>query len=87
MADKSPTRTGARRFESKALDLPMVPEYDRAAIKALRERFEISQATLAMVLNTSLSTVKQWEMGAKRPSGTSAKLLDVLGRKGLDALS
>lgn len=35
-----------------------VPGYDSAAIKALRERFQISQATLAAILNTSLATVK-----------------------------
>jgi len=41
---------------------------------------------LASVLNTSLSTVRQWEIGNKHPSGPSRKLLDLLERKGLDAL-
>jgi putative transcriptional regulator len=38
------------------------------------------------ILNTSLSTVRQWEIGQKRPGGTSLKLLDLLDRKGLEAL-
>jgi len=69
-----------------ALCLTPVPEYSSAAIKAVRERYKISQAVLASVLNTSLSTVRQWEIGLKHPSGPSAKLLDLLDRKGLEAL-
>jgi putative transcriptional regulator len=33
-----------------------------------------------------LSTVRQWEIGEKRPSGPSVKLLNLLDRKGLQAL-
>lgn len=69
-----------------ALCLTPVPEYSSDAIKAVRERYKISQAVLAAVLNTSLSTVRQWEIGQKHPSGPSAKLLDLLDRKGLEAL-
>ena len=60
--------------------------HDEKQIVALRARFNIRQAVLASLLNTSLSTVRQWESGAKRPSGPSLKLLDLLGRKGLEAL-
>ncbi len=41
---------------------------------------------MAAVLNTSLSTVRQWEIGEKQPSGPSLKLLNLLGRKGIEAL-
>jgi len=60
--------------------------YSKTKIRALRDRHQLSQAMLAAVLNTSLSTVRQWEIGEKRPSGPSLKLLDLLDRKGLDAL-
>jgi putative transcriptional regulator len=63
-----------------------VPEYDAEKIKALRERYQLSQAVLASVLNTSLSTVRQWEIGKKHPSGPSQKLLNLLDRKGLETL-
>jgi putative transcriptional regulator len=33
-----------------------------------------------------LSTVRQWEIGQKRPSGPSLEFLDLLDRKGLEAL-
>jgi putative transcriptional regulator len=41
---------------------------------------------LAAVLNTSLSTVQKWEIGEKHPSGSSLKLLNLLERKGLEAV-
>jgi putative transcriptional regulator len=63
-----------------------IPEYDSEKIRALRGRFKLSQAVLASVLNTSLSTVRQWEIGDKHPSGPSQKLLNLLERKGLEAL-
>src|SRR5579863_639774 len=65
---------------------PKVPSYSAAKIRALRHRHRISQAVLASVLNTSLSTVRQWEIGAKHPSGPSRKLLHILDRKGIEAL-
>ena len=57
-----------------------------AAIPPLRKRYKISQAVLASILNTSVSTVRQWEIGAKHPSGPSLKLLNLLDRKGLEAV-
>jgi putative transcriptional regulator len=75
-----------RMREYDALCLPPVPEYTSDKIRALRKRYKLSQAVLASVLNTSLSTVRQWEIGNKHPSGPSRKLLDLLERKGLDAL-
>ena len=63
-----------------------IPDYDSEKIRALRDRFKLSQAVLASILNTSLSTVRQWEIGDKHPSGPSQKLLDLLERKGIEAL-
>ena len=75
-----------KHFDELCLTVPAVPEFNGARIKALRERYAITQSFLATVLNTSLSTVRQWEIGAKHPSGPSSKLLDLLDRKGLAAL-
>ena len=69
-----------------ALCLSPVPEYDAARIRELRESLQLSQSVLASVLNTSVSTVRKWELGDKKPSGPSSKLLDLLERKGLDAV-
>ena len=75
-----------RMREYDALCLAAVPAYSSRRIRALRARHKLSQAVLASVLNTSLSTVRQWEIGEKHPSGPSLKLLSLLDRKGLEAL-
>ena len=72
------------RFD--ALCLEPVTEYDSNRIRALRNHLQLSQAVLAAVLNTSLSTVRKWEVGDKHPSGPSLKLLNLLERKGLEAV-
>jgi putative transcriptional regulator len=40
----------------------------------------------AAVLNTSIFTVQKWEIGNKRPSGLSLRLLNLIDRKGLEVL-
>ena len=68
------------------LCLEPVHEYDAEKVRALRERLHLSQAVLASVLNTSVSTVRKWEVGDKKPSGPSLKLLNLIERKGLEAV-
>ncbi len=65
------------------LDIEEIPP---ERIKALREKARVSQAVFAAILNTSVSTVQKWEIGAKKPSGPSLKLLNLIERKGLEAL-
>ncbi len=72
-----------REFE--ALALPP-PTFTAAAIRALRERLQLSQAVFAAYLNASLSTVQKWESGEKKPSGAALRLLAVVDRQGLDVL-
>ena len=73
-----------RKFDVLCFD--PIPEYDSEKIRALRKHLQLSQAVLASVLNTSLSTVRKWEIGEKHPSGPSLKLLNLLDRKGLEAV-
>jgi len=63
-----------------------VHEMDPGKIKALRDKAHLSQAVFAAVLNTSLSTVQKWEIGDKKPSGPSLKLLNIIERKGIEAV-
>jgi putative transcriptional regulator len=77
-----------RAMESyDALCIPPVPEYTPDQIKSLRDRYHLSQSVLASVLNTSISTVQKWEIGEKHPGGPSLKLLNILDRKGLAAMT
>ncbi len=73
--------------EFDVLTLPPVQELTAKQIRAIRIRSRVSQAVFAAVLNTSISTVQKWEIGEKRPSGPSLKLLNVIQRKGIAALS
>ncbi len=68
------------------LCLAPIPAYGSDKIRALRQSLQLSQVVLAAVLNTSASTVRKWEGGDKHPSGPSLKLLDLLERKGLEAV-
>jgi putative transcriptional regulator len=70
----------------EALCLEPIPAYDSDKIKALRQQFKLSQVVFASVLNTSPSTIRKWEIGEKHPSGPSLKLLNLLDRKGLEAV-
>jgi putative transcriptional regulator len=66
---------------------PSVPEMlTGQEIKALRERVHLSQAVFAHLLNLTTGYISQLERGAKRPSGPALVLLDVIRRKGIDAI-
>jgi putative transcriptional regulator len=73
--------------EFDALCLPPVKDFSAAQIKKLRLRCRASQAVFAAYLNTSPSTVQKWEQGQKHPNGPSLKLLNLVDRKGLEALA
>jgi len=73
--------------EFDALCLPPVKEYTATQIKRIRLHNKASQAVFAAYLNTSPSTVQKWERGNKKPNGPSLKLLNLVDRKGLEALA
>ena len=75
-----------RMNELEALTTLKIEEMTPEKIKSLREKEHVSQAVFASVLNMSLSTVQKWEIGEKRPSGPSLKLLSLVERKGLSAV-
>jgi putative transcriptional regulator len=55
-------------------------------IRALRERAHMSQAVFARCLNLTVGYVSQLERGAKRPTGPALALLDIIRRKGIEAI-
>jgi putative transcriptional regulator len=78
-------KTTMREFDTSCLSSPLVLK--PAQIKKLRQRLRVSQPVFARYLNTSESTIEKWETGAKRPSGMALKLLSVVEKHGLEALS
>jgi len=57
-----------------------------AEIREIRERANLSQAVFARYLNITVGYVSQLEREAKRPSGPALVLLDLIRRKGIDAI-
>jgi putative transcriptional regulator len=55
-------------------------------IRELRERANLSQAALASMMNLTVGYVSQLERGVKQPKGPSLAILNILRRKGLEAI-
>jgi putative transcriptional regulator len=55
-------------------------------IRAIREHARMSQAVFAQYLNLTVGYVSQLERGAKRPTGAALVLLNVIRRKGIEAI-
>lgn len=49
-------------------------------IQAIRARTRLSQAVFAKLLNVSLSSVRQWEQGKRKPTGATKVLLELLNK-------
>lgn len=69
------------------LCLTPVEELSPEQIRAIRERENASQAVFARYLNVTAGLVSQWERGEKRPRGASLKLLTLVEKNGLDAVT
>ena len=55
-------------------------------IRKLREEAHMSQAVFARYLNLTVGYVSQLERGAKRATGPALVLLNVIRRKGIEAI-
>ena len=82
----------------KAIDKKTMRDFDAAcliptieiqgqAIRALRERENVSQPVFAVYLNVSRNLVSDWERGVKTPGGPALRLLSIVEKRGLSALS
>jgi len=67
--------------ELKTLGVKIKPvEITPKQIRAVRLQRQLSQAVFAKVLNVSASSVRQWEQGQRRPTGSTKVLLELLQR-------
>ena len=69
------------------LCLPKKRTFSAADVRRIRTRTRMSQPIFAVMIGVGASTVAQWEQGNKKPGGASARLLDVIDRKGIDAIA
>ncbi|ATQ67652.1 MULTISPECIES: helix-turn-helix domain-containing protein [Methylosinus] len=65
---------------------PELAPFTGEEIRSLREKARLSQAVFARYLNLTVGYVSQLERGAKRPSGPALVLLDLIRRKGMEAI-
>ena len=56
-------------------------------IKALRQREHVSQPVFARYLNVSRNLVYDWERGTRKPGGPALRLLNIVKKRGLDAIA
>ena len=70
-----------------AMCLEPVSELRPDEIRELREREHVSQPVFAMYLNVSRNLVSDWERGVKKPGGPARRLLEIVQKHGLDALT
>lgn len=65
---------------------PMAEPMTGADIRALREKAHLSQAVFAQYLNLTVGYVSRLERGGQKPSGPALVLLNVIRRKGIEAI-
>jgi putative transcriptional regulator len=66
--------------------LPATPRLTAEEIKQLRARSRLSQAVLASYLGVTVGYLSRMERGEASPSRPVARLLDIMRRKGLEAI-
>ena len=79
------SKTTMREFDEACLEpvKPLTPE----DIRALREREMLSQPIFAYYLNVSKNLVSDWERGKRKPGGPALKLLNVIQKRGIEAIA
>lgn len=69
-----------------AQPLPTAKPIKGEEIRRLREHARMSQAAFARTLNLSVGYISQLERGTKQPKGPALALLNVIRRKGFEAI-
>ena len=66
--------------------LPIAKPIGAKEIKRIRRRANMSQAAFARHLNLTTGYISQLERGTKQPKGPALALLNVIRRKGIEAV-
>jgi putative transcriptional regulator len=58
------------------------PELTKSQIKSLRtELLQLTQVEFACLLNVDVGTVRHWEQGLRKPSGSVYRLLEIISMR------
>lgn len=74
-----------REFDARCL--VAVQDISADEIRAIRQKEAVSQPVFAQHLNVSRNLVSDWERGVKKPGGPALKLLSIVRKGGLEAIS
>ena len=65
----------ARRVQ---LEFVPVPNYTANRISKLRKKHKLTREVMAALMSISPETIKSWENGTNKPSGSNARMLQIL---------
>ena len=72
---------GECNLRTRTVMLPDPPRsYGAEEISKLRHQLGYTQTVLAQIVAVSVQTVRSWEQGARKPSGSAARVLQLLER-------
>ena len=66
-----------KEMDALGVTIPDV-QVTRVQIQAIRKQMNLSQTVFAKLLNVSVSSIRQWEQGKRKPSGSTKVLLELL---------
>ena len=75
-----PTSFTNRELKDLGVKIPEV-QIAPEKVRRIRQKTRFSQSVFAQLLNVSPSSVRQWEQGKRRPTGSTKVLLDILDKK------
>ena len=73
--------------EIEGLCLPPVKSYTADDVRRILGVAHVSQAVFARVMGVETVPVHKWEQGAKKPSGSSRRLLQIVETCGIQVLT
>jgi len=71
---------GLREFRDRPGSLRHT-RIDTVDVRAIRDRFGMSQSQFAAFLSISVRTLQKWEQGQRRPAGAADALLRVMQKE------
>ena len=72
---------GTRKLRIDKIKIIPVEEMSTQEIKNIRIKLQMSQPAFASIIGVSKKTVEAWETGTNKPSGASARMLQLIKKR------
>lgn len=88
LSNEKMARISARaKSQELSKRIPKVQPMTGEDIRAVRAKYGMSQAVLAITMGMTVASVSKWERGEIKPSGPALRLLNTLAAKGPDVFA